>query len=70
MIDYMNEKEPRKRDYVSPTITVINLLVEQIMQTVSGQHTRIGQGSGGGDAKENIFEEVNSSALEENQWEE
>ncbi len=57
----------RRADYLQPVTKVIELDIEWLMQTVSGQHKPIGKGSTGGDAKQAL--DYEDEEQENNLWE-
>lgn len=66
MTEIKNQNNQRA-DYLQPVTKVIELDIEWLMQTVSGQHKPIGQGSTGGDAKQAL--DYEDEEQENNLWE-
>ena len=53
----MKKSELKKRKYIPLAIKIVNIELESIMATGSGDHTGIGQGGTVGDAKQWYFSE-------------
>lgn len=49
----MNRKQIKKQVYIKPTINVVVMPQEHLLQAASGQHGHIGGGSSFGNAKSN-----------------
>lgn len=67
-------QETKKRTYVRPSIEIVGMQTESLLQQASGQHEHIGQGGTTGDAKRGFFdfeeeEKENSTLQGYNLWE-
>lgn len=53
----MIKEKFKKQAYIKPTCEMFTIEIENLLQSVSGQHQNIGQGGSYGDAKRGWFEE-------------
>lgn len=64
----MKQKNDKRQAYLCPEMEVVGVRMENLLQTVSGQHNPIGQGGGAGDAKQATFIEDRNAWGSHNLW--